>query len=376
MKTALAWRKLVHGRLRSLAAVAAVALPVTMVFVQLGFSSALAQSATLFYDHMVFDLAILSKDYLVFGKTGELSLARLQQARGVADVSRVVPLRLGFALWRDPVGRGEREILVLGVDPRRLPFTDPVLAAAGSELSLPDRVYFDARSRPEYGPRELGMRSELGGRRVQVAGIYHQGTGFTALGAAVVGEQTFAATFPGRGSGRVNVGLVEVVPGAAPEAVAAVLRRVLPADVQVWTRERLADNEGAYWSQATSVGVILAFGLVVAAVVGVIILHQVLATDIEKSLPEYATLKAMGYHQRQVSAVVLQQALIIALAAFGPALAMSLGIYRVTEAATNLPMGMSPGRVLLVLGATVAVCGGSGLASLRKLRRADPAELV
>lgn len=376
MRSSLAWRKLVHGRLRSLAAIAAVALPVVMVFVQLGFSSAMVKTATLFYDHMGFDLVLVSPDYLVLGKTGELPRARLAQARGVPGVARVAPLSLGFALWRDPVGRGEREIMLLAVDPRRLPFTDPALKAAGPRLSLPNRVYMDRRSRPEYGPREPGTVTELGGRRVTLAGLYDQGTGFTALGAAVLSEQTFAATFPGYRRDRVSIGLVTLAPGSDPETIAAALRLALPNDVRVWTRERLARNEGEYWVQATSLGVILGVGLAVAAAVGLIVLYQVLATDIEKSLPEYATLKAMGYHQHQVSKVVLEQALIIALVAFGPALAMSLGVYHVAERATLLPMGMSVERILTVLLATVAVCMGSGLASVRRLRRADPAELM
>ena len=51
-------------------------------------------------------------------------------------------------------------------------------------------------------------------------------------------------------------------------------------------------------------------------VVGMVICYQILASDVADHLPEYATLKAIGYPNRYLSLVVLQEALILAAAGF------------------------------------------------------------
>src|SRR5947209_739500 len=59
-RTPLAWRNLLHERPRTLVAVAGVAFAVTLIFVQRGFFVAVRRTATLVYDHLDFDLALLA----------------------------------------------------------------------------------------------------------------------------------------------------------------------------------------------------------------------------------------------------------------------------------------------------------------------------
>ena len=54
---------------------------------------------------------------------------------------------------------------------------------------------------------------------------------------------------------------------------------------------------------------------------------------------------------------------------------MCLWLYSLAGSATQLPMIMTPERVLAVLSLTIAMCAVSGLIALRKLRSADPAEV-
>ena len=48
-------------------------------------------------------------------------------------------------------------------------------------------------------------------------------------------------------------------------------------------------------------------------------------------LPEYATLKAMGYSDLYLLIVVFQEALILALLGYLPGLSVSLGLYTLTK---------------------------------------------
>ena len=96
---------------------------------------------------------------------------------------------------------------------------------------------------------------------------------------------------------------------------------------------------------------------------------------LEDKLPEYATLKAMGYSNAFLAGVVIQQAVILAALGFLPAVGLSVLLYRVSGEATRLPLEMTTERGVLVLGLTIAMCVLSALMALRKVRSADPAEI-
>ena len=164
-------------------------------------------------------------------------------------------------------------------------------------------------------------------------------------------------------------------PGADPDAVAAALRDYLPDDVEVLTRADVLGREVRHWVWETSIGLIFQLGVVVALVVGTAIVYQVLSSDVANHLPEYATLKAMGYSGNYLASVVLQQAVVLAVLGFVPGLAISAALYALTRAAARIPIDMTLARVLFVLGLAVAMCTISGLGALRKVRSADPADL-
>jgi putative ABC transport system permease protein len=143
----------------------------------------------------------------------------------------------------------------------------------------------------------------------------------------------------------------------------------------VLTRDDFIAKEIAYWSGATPIGYVFAFGSAVGLLVGSIIVYQILFSDVSDHLREYATLKAMGYRDRYLFGIVLQEALLLATLGFAPGFGLAALLYRVAGEATKLPMQMEAGRSLLVLGLTVAMCCAAGSAALRKVRSADPAEV-
>jgi putative ABC transport system permease protein len=129
------------------------------------------------------------------------------------------------------------------------------------------------------------------------------------------------------------------------------------------------------WINQTPIGFIFSLGVLLSLVVGGAIFYMILATDVAKRLPEYATLRAMGYPDWQLAGFVLQQAFWLGLLAFVPAVLVSLVGYRLTEAAASIPIAMNWGRVGLVFCLTLLMCFGSGLLALRKLFQAEPAAL-
>jgi putative ABC transport system permease protein len=279
---------------------------------------------------------------------------------------------------------------VLGVDADNPALDLPELARRSADLRQPDRALFDRTASFVFGrPDETTRGDELSGRAVDIGGTFRIGTDFVYEGNAVVGESGFAHFFPVRtGSALrdVEVGMVRLADGADPAEVKQRLQEVLRAgvatpqnaggdDVMVLSRDEFRDQERKYWRESTPVGFVFGLGLVMGLIVGVVICYQVLATDVADHLPEFATLKAMGYSDRYLAGVVLKQALLLALVGFIPGVLLSGLLYLILGQLTGLPLVLSPPRAAVVLLLTVVMCSASGIMTVRKLRSAQPADL-
>ena len=132
---------------------------------------------------------------------------------------------------------------------------------------------------------------------------------------------------------------------------------------------------GPRWVWETNYGLIFQSGVLVAVVVGTAIVYQVLSSEVSSRMPEYATLKAMGYSNAYLARIMCEQALTLALIAFVIAWVVAAVLYQITAVGAQIPIRMTLGNWLLVLVLTAALCLVSGLAAIRKAFAADPAEL-
>ena len=123
------------------------------------------------------------------------------------------------------------------------------------------------------------------------------------------------------------------------------------------------------------IGVVFGFGVIIGIMVGIIIVYQVLSTDVADHLAEYATLKAIGYRDSYFLGIVFEEALILALLGFLPGVLISIALYGAASSATGLPIVMDMTRPLLVLAGTILMCMISGAIATRRLAAADPADL-
>jgi putative ABC transport system permease protein len=187
-------------------------------------------------------------------------------------------------------------------------------------------------------------------------------------------DLTFQRRCTSRWTRGLSLGLLRVRPGAEEETVRR-LNQTLPPDTLALSRKALSGREEDFWVNQTSTGKIFTSGVLVAMAVAVVVVYQVLSNDVRRHLPEYATLKAMGYTNRSLSRVVVFQALMYAFGAFGPAVVLAYIAYQITAVLAKIPMRMTVSNLAIALGMAVAVSLLSALLSVGKLRTADPAEL-
>ena len=187
-------------------------------------------------------------------------------------------------------------------------------------------------------------------------------------------EETFAQT-TGQSRDRATFGLVTLKPVADAALAQQQLQQLLPNDVRVYTREEIGDHERRYWMQLTSVGQFLGVAVALAFVVGAIFVYQMMAADIRGMLPEYATVKALGYRPFYLSSVVLWQAFLLAVLGYVPGLFASFGLYYITRTVGGIPTEMTAERAFVVLMMTCGMCLASGMVAVRKVHTAQPADL-
>ncbi|MEA5417656.1 ABC transporter permease DevC [Spirulina sp. CCNP1310] len=381
MKTPLAWLQLSHERIRLLVAMAGISFANLLMFMQFGFRDALFESAVVLHRRVKGDVFLMSPESTALIAMSSFSQRRLYQSLGVEGVEAIYPIYLDFALWKNPETKATRAIMAIGINPVDDVLDFPGLTEHQHRIKRENGILFDRLSRPEFGPvadwfaAGKLVETEAGGQRLTVLELFELGASFGADGNILVSDQTFLNIFPSRQRGVIDMGVIVLDPGLEPELVIAQLKTLLPNDVMVMSRQEFIDFEKNYWQTATAIGFIFSLGAGMGFIVGIVIVYQILYTDVADHLPEYATLKAMGYGDRYLLGVVFQQALILAVIGYAPGLGISSILYVLTAQATSLPMAMTLGKATTVLVLTVVMCVGSGAIAMRKLSAADPADI-
>lgn len=386
MKTPLAWHNLTHDMSRTAIALGGVMFAVVLMLMQLGFYNSATLTATMIYKRLDFDILLVSPDYQNLSFPGSFSRRRLDQAAAAEGVAATTPLYIGFQLWsypnadnrpdRDPSDdRRRRSIMIFGTDVDETAFNLAEVNEQRDRLRRTGNVLIDRMSRDEFGPKDVGVATEVGGQRIEIVGQFTMGTGFGADGCLIGSTRTYCSLTQSSVD-QVHLGLIRIAAGADAATVAARLKELYPlGDCVVRTRAEVEAEERNYWVQKTSVGVIFACGVIVAFIVGTAIVYQVLSADISYRLSEYATAKAIGYGNGYLSQVVLTQALILAVVGYFPGWAIAWVLYRGTQIVARIPMELDLFLTFSVLGLSILMCMVSGMLALRKLHAADPADL-
>jgi putative ABC transport system permease protein len=375
MKTPLAWRNVAQSKVRSLVALCGISFAILLIFMQLGFHATAATSATSVYEALDFDILVLSPHYFFVARPGQFPRSRLEQVRAMEGVESVSPVWIAMGEWQNIETHERWNILTLGVDPGQRPFRKPAVNDQLPLLTVPDNALSDLRSRPQHGVLAVGTHSEVQHHRVRIVGRYQIGAGFVAGATLITGRDTFFEIFQGTSPDQINVGLVKLAPGVSPSAAATEMKkRLWPAATAV-TRSELASAEQSFWLNVKPIGIMFTSGVLVAFVAGAVILYQVLASEVQNRLREYATLKALGYGDRYVYGVVARQALIFAGLGFVPAFLLALVLYYLLRTQALVPVTMELTRVAGVSLLTAGMCLSATFLAVRKLRQADPADL-
>ena len=382
-RTPLGWLQLTRQKGRLLVAISGVAFADLLMLMQLGFRSALFNSATILHESLRADVVLLNPQALNLQDLSTFTRRRLYQAMDVPGVATAEPIYNSLVTWKHPQTRKKTQVMIIGFNPEKPVFDLPEGNQNIDSIKLPDTILFDEATRGEYGEvieqikQGQTVKTEINGRTITVDNLFKVGASFAADGTLMTSDQNFLRLFPNQDSGSVNLGLIRLEPGYQAEEVAEKIKYHLrnADDIKVLTKEEFIAFEKAYWQSNTPIGFIFALGTMMGFIVGVIIVYQVLSTDVNAHIKEYATFKAMGYKNFFLLSVVFEEAIILAILGFIPGALISTGLYALTRNATNLPLYMTVARAIQVQVMTIIMCMISGAVATRKVQSADPADM-
>jgi putative ABC transport system permease protein len=376
----LAWSQLSHQKLRLLIALSGISFANILIFMQLGFRALFTEGATLIADNLQGDLFVLSPQTNYLG-AGNFPRVQLYRVAAIEGVESVMPVYVSYGRWSYSKKIKTWSGQVMAFNPNHPVFNFPEANQQLWKLKLPNTVLVDRQSKPtEFGPVADRFKTDgpfsvlLNNRQVQVVGLFSLGSSFfRSDGNVIMSETNYQALFGADVLNKVSVGVVKLKPGANVAAIRAALAAEVPA-VQVFNHKELVTKDLSFQEQNPA-GSIFAFGAVMGFIVGVVVVYQVLYADVMDHLPEYATLKAMGYSDGALLIVIFQEALILGVMGFLPGFVASLGMYNFLAGLTRLALVMRVDVAVTVFILTLMMCTFSAAIASSKLRSADPADV-
>ena len=381
----LAWLQLKRQPVRYLVAVTGIGFAALLMFMQLGFQSGLLRSATTFYQALETDLILINPATVNSGSYQQFPQSLLYRALGIEGVSKTIPLYVTNINAQQLGGVKPTSLRVIGFDPNEKVLDVPAINSQRDLLKTPNFVLFDelglsiktgpvAKKVSKDGPLELILSNYS--RSFRVMGLFKLGSTFVADSNLIASQATaLDLAFPQVSVGEISLGLIRLDPSADIKRIQTYLKSLYGDQLQVLTKKELITQERNYWNNVSSFGVIFGFGTIMGLLVGGVVVYQVLYTDVSDHLKEYATLKAMGFSNKFVLMVVIQESILLAVSAFIPATLLSAALYAGLTAVSGIRLEMTADKTLLVGSLTMGLCAVASAIAIRKLQDADPASV-
>jgi putative ABC transport system permease protein len=366
----LAWRNLVHDKVRFAVTVTGIVFAVVLIVVELGLFVGFTTTTSSLIDQSGADLWVTGAHVPYIEQSvpfTERKLSVVLAAPGVASATKYITR---FSDWRRPDG-GHESVQVVGVN-LSSGLGEPWNVVAGSldDLRQSDAVFVDEIYRAKLGVDRIGQIAEIRGRRARVVGFTRGLRAFTTAPYVFTSFKT-AQGFVDLREDQTLYLLVKAKPGVDVDGLRRTLQSRL-ADVDVVTNRGFSGMTRMYWMFTTGAGLAVLLAALLGLIVGVVVVTQTIYATTVDHIREYGTLKAMGATNGYLYKVIIQQAVISAAIGYALGMVASVFVVRGSQeggAAILLPGWMAAG----MLGLTLAMCVGAAIVSIKKVTRLDPA---
>jgi putative ABC transport system permease protein len=366
----LAFKSLLHDKLKFAITVAGVAFAVMLVFVQVGLFLGLMNNASITIEHINADLWVTSKNTPNIDFSHTFSETFVNRVRTVRGVERADNLLVWFAQIALPSGAQEGTELYALEDFNRWNIPWKVEGGDVEDLRRGNYIMMDHAATKRFGPFQVGEYREINGQRMKIIGRTREAVSFTTTPLIFLDYEK-AQGLNELLKNRSTYILVKLAPGADRVAVMEELRRRLPYN-DVYTREEWAQRSRAYWIKNTGLGLNMAMTVFLGCLVGVVVVAQTLYSSTMEHIKEFGTVKAIGGSNADIYAILGKQASIAAVAGYVVGAAMAYGMAPLVGK-VDLKLIIPNELALAVFLGALVMCLLAAMISFRKVASIDPA---
>jgi putative ABC transport system permease protein len=370
----IAWRNLVHDRLRFVVTLVGIAFSTLLMGIQLGMLLNFIHTTSTIVDHAGADIWITAPGALSVDLATPIQERRRFQALSIEGVEKAEPYFLHFGFWQRSDGL-RQTVIVIGVDPDAEMGLPPNLVLGPSvreALASPDGVIIDELYAEKLGVTSLNQLVEINDQRARVVG-FTKGVRTFTQSPYVFTSLRNSRLYLRKSDNAITYVLIRLKKGADQGKVIAELKERMP-DVDVFPASEFSRRSEKYWLFTTGAGATIVSSALLALMVGVVISAQTLYASTMDRLPEYAVIRAIGGPSSYLYRIVIYQAVI------GGVLGSMIGLSIVaTVVYLSRDLSSSPevpiwlGLLLGVL--AVLMCVGASLLSLKKITAIDPVKV-
>jgi putative ABC transport system permease protein len=294
---------------------------------------------------------------------------RIQQVSSVQGVSWAEGMLVGWINWQHPEGK-HITVEVIGLDNANAGGPWHMVEGNITSIHLPQTVVVDELSKQALGIQNIGDEAEMEGRRVIIGG-YSQGVRtFTAAPFVFTSIDNALDYVPYYQDDEISYVLVRIEPNTELTEVRDRIAREV-SHVEVLTTDEFAERSVKYWMLETGVGITVIITAALGLLVGAVIMSQTLFAITQDHIANYATLLALGFHQKTLRQIVLTQSL--SLGGLGIIVGSILFFLACNASARSpIPLETTPMVSMGLIAFSLLCCIAASWFSIRAIFKLDP----
>ncbi|HUQ50251.1 MAG TPA: ABC transporter permease [Terriglobales bacterium] len=366
----LAFKSLLHDKLKFAITVAGVAFAVTLVFVQVGLFLGIMDNASITIQNMNAELWITSKNTPNIDFSHTFSETYVNRVRTVPGVERADNLIIWFAQIALPTGAQEGTEIYALEDFTRWNIPWDVEGGKVEDLRRGQYIMMDDSATKRFGAFEVGDYREINGQRMKIIGRTRGAVSFTTTPLVFV-DYSKAQSLNELLKNKATYILVKLAPGADANQVKEEIRRRLPYN-DVYDKEEWAQRSRAYWIKNTGLGLNMFMTVFLGCLVGVVVVAQTLYSSTMEHIKEFGTVKAIGGSNADIYAILGKQATIAAIAGYLVGAGMAYGMAPLVSK-VQLKLIIPNELSIAIFAGALVMCLVAAMISFRKVASIDPA---
>jgi len=270
----IAWRNLVHDRVRLVVTLTGIAFSTILMGLQLGMLLNFMHTTSTIVDHAGADLWVAAHGVRSVDLATPLEERRRYQSLAADGVSIAEPYLLQFAFWKKADGVRET-VIIVGIDPHAemgLPWAMLPGRSIHDALSTPNGVIIDRRYANKLGVDSVDQLVEINDHRARITGFTDGIRTFTQSPYVFTSLRN-ARLISNKSDADITYVLIRLGNGQKADAAARALSARIP-DVDVLNSRGFSNKSRTYWLFTTGAGTTLISSSILALLVGVVIVAQ------------------------------------------------------------------------------------------------------